>query len=166
VNKRIGARLGKAMRGVLAAAAQGEWRQLDHERVEVGGEILGPDDFSLRLKTPEGVAAQALSDSSDVVVLDVQVTPELENEGLARDLVRLVQMTRKDAGFHISDRIALALAVPVAVQTAVEVHRDFICHETLAIDIQLAGNGETPAYEGEHTLQGQPVTIGVSRVVQ
>ena len=163
VNKRIGARLGKAMRGVLAAAGRGEWRKLDDERVEVGGEILGPDDFTLRLKTPEGVAAQALSDSSDVVVLDVQVTPELENEGLARDLVRLVQMTRKDAGLHISDRIALALSVPDEVQPAVEAHRDFICHETLAVDIQLAGNGEAPAYEGEHKLQGQPVTIGVSR---
>lgn len=165
VNKRIGARLGKAMREVLAAAGRGEWRKLDDERVEVGGEILGPDDFSLRLKTPDGVAAQALSDGSDVVVLDVQVTPELEREGLARDLVRLVQMTRKDAGLHISDRIALALSVPDEVQAAVETHRDFICHETLAVDVRLrSGNGEVPAYEGEHKLQGQAVTIGVSRV--
>ncbi len=165
VNKRIGARLGKAMRQVLAAADNGEWRKLDDERIEVGGEILGPDDFSLRLKTPEGVAAQSLSDGSDVVVLDVQVTRALEREGLARDLVRLVQMTRKDAGLHISDRIALALSVPDEVQAAVETHRDFICHETLAVDVRLASsNGDTPAYEGEHKLQGQPVTIGVSRV--
>ncbi len=165
VNKRIGARLGAAMRQVLAAADRGEWRQLDAGRIEAGGEILGPDDYTLRLKTPDGVASQALSNSDGVVVLDVHVTPELEREGLARDLVRLVQMTRKDADLHIADRIELALAVPDDFQDAIEAHRDFVCNETLAVDVRFAADG-MDGYQGQHTLQGQPITIGVRRVAQ
>jgi isoleucyl-tRNA synthetase len=163
VNKRIGARIGSAMQQVLAAAHRGEWRRLEEGQVEVGGEILGPEDYSLRLRTPEGIASQALSGSDGVVVLDVNVTPELEQEGLARDLVRLVQMTRKEAALHIADRIELALAVPDEVREAVEAHRDFVCNETLAVAVRFTTDG-TDEYQAQHTLQGQELTIGVRRM--
>ena len=108
-----------------------------------------------------------LSSSDGVVVLDVQVTPELEQEGLARDLVRLVQMTRKDAGLHIADRIALSLDVPSEFQAAIEPHQAFVCSETLAVDVRYGANGDAADdYRGEHNLQGQAVTIGVRRVEQ
>jgi isoleucyl-tRNA synthetase len=163
VNKRIGARLGSAMKQVLAAANRGEWRQLEGGQVDVGGEILGPEDYSLRLRTPDGIASQALSGSDAVVVLDINVTPELEQEGLARDLVRLVQMTRKEANLHIADRIELALAVPEEVRKAVEAHRDFVCSETLAVNVRFATDGPDE-YQAQHTLQGQELTIGVRRL--
>ena len=169
INKRIGARIGKAMKQVMAAANRGEWRELEDGQIEVGGEVLGPDDYTMRLQTPDGVASQALSGSDGVVVLDVNVTPELEQEGIARDLVRLVQMTRKDADLHIADRIELDLAVPTEVQVAIEAHRDFVCTETLALAVHFnsppTSNG-ADAYQGEHTLQGETITIGVRRAVQ
>jgi isoleucyl-tRNA synthetase len=151
------------MKQVLAAANRGEWRRLEEGQVDVGGEILGPEDYSLRLRTPEGIASQALSSSDGVVVLDINVTPELEQEGLARDLVRLVQMTRKEADLHIADRIELALAVPDEVREAVEAHRDFVCNETLAVAVRFTTDG-TDEYQAQHTLQGQELTIGVRRM--
>jgi isoleucyl-tRNA synthetase len=163
VNKRIGARLGSAMKQVLAAANRGEWRRLEEGQVDVGGAVLEPDEYSLRLRTPEGIASQALPGSDGVVVLDVNLTPELEQEGLARDLVRLVQMTRKEAELHIADRIELALAVPDEVREAVETYRDFVCNETLAVAVRFATDG-TDAYQAQHTLQGQTLTIGVRRM--
>ena len=51
------------------------------------------------------------------------LTPELEAEGLARDVVRLVNQARKDAGLHVSDRVRLSLVVPDDVWSAVEAHR-------------------------------------------
>ena len=51
--------------------------------------------------------ATTLPSNTGVVVLDTDLTPELEAEGLARDLVRLVQQARRDAGLNVSDRIAL-----------------------------------------------------------
>lgn len=165
INKRIGARIGSAMKHVMAAASRNEWHKLDDEQIEVGGQVLGPDDYALRLKTSEGVASQTLSGSDGVVVLDVQVTPELEQEGLVRDVVRLVQMTRKDAGLHIADRIALWLDVPAEFQAAIEPHQAFVCSETLAVDVRYGANVDAADdYRGEHKLHGQAVTIGVRRV--
>ncbi len=66
------------------------------------------------------------------MVLDTAVTPELAAEGLARDLIRVVQQARRDADLDVSDRIALIVAAAPAVVAAVEAHRDFVAGETLA----------------------------------
>ena len=66
------------------------------------------------------------------MVLDTEVTPELAAEGLARDLVRQVQQARRDAGLAVSDRIALTIAGPAAVQDAARTHERLIAAETLA----------------------------------
>ena len=66
------------------------------------------------------------------VVLDTAVTPELEAEGVARDLVRAVQQARRDAGLDVSDRIALSLVATAEVADAARTHADLICRETLA----------------------------------
>jgi len=62
------------------------------------------------------------------------VITELEAEGFARDIVRLVQDERKNAGLNVSDRIHLALTVPADKVAAIEAHRDLISRETLAYD--------------------------------
>ena len=69
-------------------------------------------------------------------MLDTHVTPELEAEGLARDVVRAVQQARKDAGLEVSDRIALRLAGDAGAVAAIEAHRDLIAHETLATSLE------------------------------
>jgi isoleucyl-tRNA synthetase len=91
-------------------------------------------------------------------VLDTDLTPELEAEGLARDLVRLVQQARRDAGLHVSDRIALRLGVPDDVRVKVEPFSTLITEPTLAVSLEF-GDG-TPNAE----LDDRPVSIGVTRV--
>ena len=67
------------------------------------------------------------------VVLDTAVTPELEAEGVARDLVRAVQQARRDAGLDVSDRIALTGGVcDAATADAARTHAELIRRETLA----------------------------------
>jgi isoleucyl-tRNA synthetase len=70
-----------------------------------------------------------------VVVLDLEMTPELEAEGLARDLVRLIQQARRDAGFDVSDRISLSISGSEDWIEAGTTHRDLIAAETLATSI-------------------------------
>ena len=72
------------------------------------------------------------------VVLDTLVTPELEAEGLARDVVRAVQQARKDAGLDVSDRISLTLGGSAETRAAVTAHRDLIARETLATALRSA----------------------------
>jgi isoleucyl-tRNA synthetase len=161
VNPKIGARIGRAMKEVLAAAKSGGWKQNPDGTVTVAGQTLAGEDFSLRLRVPEGLAAQSLR-GEGAVILNVTVTPELKEEGLARDLVRLVQMTRKEAGLHVADRIELGVSLPAGLAPAIERHRRFICAETLALDLRLSAD-RADAFRMEHQLEGQPVTIEVRR---
>ena len=69
------------------------------------------------------------------VVLDTDVSPELEVEGAARDLVRAVQQARRDAGFDVSDRITLEVAGAEFVYRAAVGHRELVAGETLAAEL-------------------------------
>ena len=100
----------------------------------------------------------------DVVLPDTQVYVDLEREGLARDFVRLVQRTRKDAGFEVTDRIRLAAHVPDRMACeAVKGHGDHICRETVAIDLRL-NEHIAGSYQTRHKLSRSEVTIEVARV--
>ena len=84
------------------------------------------------------------------MVLDTAVTPELEAEGVARDLVRAVQQARRDAGLDVSDRIALTWWRPPAVADAARTHADLISRETLATSFDVSeGDVESPVIELE-----------------
>ncbi|MFT7837097.1 isoleucine--tRNA ligase [Saccharothrix sp. BKS2] len=71
------------------------------------------------------------------IALDTASTPELEAEGIARDVVRVVQQARRDADLEVSDRIALVVGAPREVQEAVRAHREFVTHDTLASSLTL-----------------------------
>ena len=71
------------------------------------------------------------------VVLDTALTPELEAEGVARDLVRAVQQARRDAGLEVSDRVALTIVARAEVADAARAHRDLIAAETLATSLDV-----------------------------
>ena len=73
------------------------------------------------------------------VVLDTEVTAELEAEGHARDLLHVIQQARKDAGLEVSDRIALSVAGSAAVQDAARAHEQLVTSETLATAYSVAG---------------------------
>jgi len=76
------------------------------------------------------------SDGHMTVALDTELTPELEAEGLAREVVHHIQNLRKLSGLEITDRIALALQTEsAALRQALELHRDYICRETLAREL-------------------------------
>jgi isoleucyl-tRNA synthetase len=69
-----------------------------------------------------------------LVVLDTEVTPELEREGVARDLIRKVQQARREADLDVSDRIALTIVGPSDEVAAFEAHRDLVMSETLSVE--------------------------------
>jgi isoleucyl-tRNA synthetase len=113
VNARAaGPRLGKNVQTVIKAARAGNWSEQDGV-VVAGGVPLEVGEYELVLETAatdgDSGSALALLAGGGFVLLDTATTPALEAEGLARDVVRSVQDTRKAAGFDVSDRIALGL---------------------------------------------------------
>ena len=99
---------------------------------------LSGEQFSVTtsVNADEGQVADVLANGT-FVVLDTELTPELEAEGYARDVIRAIQDERKNAGLHVADRIDLALAVPAERVGAVEAYREMIAHETLALSVSV-----------------------------
>ncbi|WP_348787599.1 isoleucine--tRNA ligase [Leifsonia sp. NPDC080035] len=107
VNARmLGPRIGKQVQDVIRAAKSGDWDEVDGV-VRAGGVELLPGEYE---KTVVISAQSARFENGVYVELDTALTPELEAEGLARDIIRAVQDTRKAAGLDVSDRIELSLS--------------------------------------------------------
>jgi isoleucyl-tRNA synthetase len=155
----LGPRIGQDVQKVIAAVKKGQWTQdEDTGVVTAGGVELHEGEFSLRLVASDPTRATTLPANTGVVVLDTDLTPELEAEGVARDLVRLVQQARRDAGLHVSDRIALRLGVSDSIRRQVEPFATLITEPTLAVSLAFE-DGEATA-----ELDGEPVFIGVAKV--
>ena len=164
VNARVvGKRLGKKTQEVIAAAKAGRWKALDPERVEVAGELLTGDDFSLLLEPRAGVVCQPLPSNDAIVILDLAIDEELAREGVARDVVRAVQQARREAGLHVSDRIRLALELPADWSAAAERFRAYIAEQTLATELTLGAPPE-PGYS-THTseVSGESLRVGLRK---
>jgi isoleucyl-tRNA synthetase len=158
VNARVaGPRLGKTVQQAIQAARSGQWSETNGV-VTAGGIDLLEGEYELVLEaSPESSAAEAhstalaLLPAGGFVLLDTTLTPELEGEGLARDVIRAVQDARKSAGFAVSDRIALDLVFfstddAEAVTRAADVVD--IAGETLATDFAVRSPGDAPALDG------------------
>ena len=132
----LGPRLGSDAPAVFAAMKKGDWTVSD-AGVIAGGLSLEPGEYELVLRPRHPDEGRTLPGDVGVVTLDTTVDEELEAEGTARDVVRLIQAERRQEGLHISDCIALELDAPAAVIGAVETHRRYVADQTLTVDLQL-----------------------------
>lgn len=132
----LGKTLGKNMGAVMAAYKQGLWTLNEDGTLEIGGQKLTSDLFEVRLDMKDGVAGQAFDHNKAVLMLDTNVTPALNREGMARDFVRMVQTLRKDKDFNISDRIALSYQTANAqLAQALAENKAYIAEQVLAVEI-------------------------------
>ena len=119
---------------------------------------LEPDDVDLIQEVSEGWGVA--SDGGTTVALELEVTPELRAEGLARELVRLIQDARRAAGLAVTDRIALAVQADGPVLHALEANRDYVAGETLATELH-TGPAPDDAFRQQAMIDGRPVTVGI-----
>ncbi|HUR18006.1 MAG TPA: isoleucine--tRNA ligase [Acidimicrobiales bacterium] len=157
----LGPRIGGEVQRVIKAVRAGEWERSGDGSVSVAGRVLEPDEYVLRLVAAAEGAGRTLPGDEGLVVLDLAVTPELESEGLARDVVRLVNEARKDAGLHVSDRVLLVLEVPDDVAVAVQEHRSHVMAETLSIELAFGDLVEGHRYQ---LPDGRAVGVGVTLI--
>ena len=137
----VGKRLGRFMKDILAASKTNDWTKNADGTLSIAGQTLNADEFELRLVLKDGNAGQALPDNTAVVVLDTQVRPELEREGIARDFVRVIQQKRKDSGFDVSDRISVAYASDSdVVLQALSEYAAYVKEQVLAVSFAQTEN--------------------------
>jgi isoleucyl-tRNA synthetase len=162
VNPRVaGPRLGQQVQQVIRAAKEGRWER-EGQAVVVDGVALEPGEFELRLLPKDEATSRALPGDDAVVVLDVTLTPELEAEGVARDVIRLVQDARKGAGLDVRDRIELELEVPASARASVEANQAVIAAEVLAVRVAVVDDAGPRATDADLAGHG-PVRIALRR---
>ena len=158
-----GPRLGRQVQTVIRAAKAGDWSVAEDGTVSAGGLSLQEGEYALETVagTTGDATALGLLEDGGFVVLDTQVTPELAEEGLARDLVRAVQQARRDAGLDVSDRIALTIGGDEDVQAAAKTHERLITGETLARSYTVTDSGSVAGTEVA-VGDGQRATVAVA----
>ncbi|HET8601389.1 MAG TPA: isoleucine--tRNA ligase [Segeticoccus sp.] len=168
VNARAaGPRLGKDVQQAIRASKSGDWSVSEDGTVTAGGLVLQEGEFSLETvldqdgKGGAGRASTMLPDGG-FVLLDTTVTPELAQEGLARDVIRAVQQARRDAGLDVSDRISLTITGDDQVWEATVAHQQLIMEETLAVQFGSAGAGHPlPGGGGSSAVVGDDRKIDI-----
>ncbi len=122
---------------------------------------LLPEETEVRLHGREGYALA--EERGLIVAVEVELTPELEREGLARDLVRRIQTLRKEADYALDDRIVTYFLGDEEIRSVVAQWGEYIRAETLSLDL-VSGKVPDDADQRESfTLAGHDLTLGVKR---
>lgn len=160
----LGKRLPAKVKEIIGASKQNQWKQLSNGRIEISGEELLPEECSLLLEPKNKKGAQGLSTNDALVLLDLNITNELKIEGVARDLVRLIQQSRKDAALNITDRIDLNVETKSSdVLDAINSFNNYISEQTLSVSVN-AGEATSFNHRFEQKLDGEDVVIGFKKV--
>ena len=141
--KSLGARMGAKMKAV--AAAIGTMSQTDIRVLESTGAFqlaLDGDIVEINTKDADIVAEDVpgfsvANKDALTVALDITVSEELANEGVARELVNRIQKLRKESGLEVTDRISVNIQEFTPIINAVIKFKDYLCAEILADDVQL-----------------------------
>ena len=141
--KVLGKKVGGLMKDVAAAISgftQEDISRFEQEKqfsLEVGGQnvLLVPEDVEISSEDIPGW--QVTSEGRLTVALDITITEQLKEEGIAREFINRVQNLRKDKGFEVTDRIDLKVLNHASIQPSLINNKDYICAEILAASLEL-----------------------------
>ena len=154
----MGKKFGKLMKGVAArmdALTQEQIAQLEKEgtiAINVDGQDLTVEAVDVDIISEDIPGWLVGNDGNLTVALDITLTDELRNEGMARELVNRIQNIRKKSGLEITDRILVTIEPNEAATKAVEAFGDYIARQVLADSIKLEANAGQAVEFDEFTL--------------
>ena len=144
--KKLGPRFGKIMKDLGKAIMAMDQKQISElERngqftfdTLPGAPVVTTEDVEISAEDVPGW--QVANDGNMTVALDVTVTPELRNEGMARELVNRIQNIRKDSDFDITDKVRVELQDVPEVREAMKDFGGYLAEQVLANDVVLLEN--------------------------
>jgi len=145
----MGKKFGKLMKGVAAqmdALTQEQIAELETNGtigISVDGQQLTVEAADVDIISEDIPGWLVSNEGALTVALEVELTDELKQEGMAREIINRVQNIRKESGFEITDRIRIMLAPNAEIEAAVNGFGDYIKTQVLADDITIAANDGT-----------------------
>lgn len=147
--KILGKKFGQKVKEVAAAITLlklEDLRKLEAgQAISVCGENIVLEDLIIQHNQKEGVLAA--SEGTITVSLDANITQELKNECHAREMINKTQNLRKESGFEIADRIKIEYFAEGELAAALELQKEYISSETLAVEMILSANAKTEGVE-------------------
>ncbi|MFT6632156.1 MAG: isoleucyl-tRNA synthetase [Bacteriovoracaceae bacterium] len=138
LGKRLGKSFGKFM-GLIKNIDSKTLKEYEASgEMTLSGEKLTGDDIYVYREPKEG--ADVLSNRWITIDMDTELTPELINEGLAREVVNRIQRSRKDLNFNVEDRIKLKVNASSNLKDVITFFSEYIKRETLTIDIEFTND--------------------------
>ena len=144
--KKMGAKFGKLMKQI--AEHMKEWDQAVISRFEkegvhamtINGQQVDLSIDEVEIRTEDLPGFQTASMGSLVVALDTTITPELWQEGIAREVVNRIQNLRKDKGFEVTDKIIVKFQSVPSLDEALKNNISYICPEILATSFDIVSD--------------------------
>ena len=135
--KECGKIYGSKLKDILTAQKEDKW-EIKNNKLYIADVELDDNLFNVVYKTKNGVKAMQCKNFNLLVMIDTELTHELIIEGLSRDIVRIVQQTRKNNNYDISDKINIVFYTTDAIYNEVlSIWNDYICNQTLAETIKI-----------------------------
>ncbi|BET35263.1 isoleucine--tRNA ligase [Wolbachia pipientis] len=160
----LGRKVPDKIKKLVQYVKEGKWKQVENEQIFLGDETesytMEKGEYELLLKANSEYSA-VFDNNKGVVILNTELNNELILEGLARDIVRLIQETRKQADFYISDRIRVIIkAEDEKVKEAINRWDEYIKEQTLALSLDTNKEIEADFYSKEY----QGLTVGIKLI--
>jgi len=139
----LGKKLGPKMKAVslaLAEFTQDDIAKLEKEgqySLSIDGEPVILQAHEVEISSEDIPGWTVANKGSLTVALDITITPELENEGNAREFVNRIQKIRKDSGFELTDRIDVKVSATNGLKESLAQFKDYICAEILADKLEI-----------------------------
>ncbi|WP_395476317.1 isoleucine--tRNA ligase [Rickettsia endosymbiont of Pantilius tunicatus] len=152
----LGKRLPTKMKDIIAASKKNEW-EITNGGLKICNETLNSDEYKLILEPHSHIkGASSFAHNSSLLILDLELTPELIDEGIARDIVRFIQQARKNADFAITDRILIDIDLPKII----DIYGEFIKEQTLGEFVK----DFTPDHISEIELENHKLQLKIKKV--
>ncbi|SEK61452.1 Isoleucyl-tRNA synthetase [Chitinophaga rupis] len=141
--KALGSKMGAKMKAVAAAISAFTDADITVlERDGVYNLLIDSEQLPLQLSDVEIISEDipgwtVANKGALTVALDITITPQLQDEGHARELVNRIQKIRKDSGFELTDRIMVKVAASDTLKSAIIHYNDYICTEILADSLEI-----------------------------
>ena len=144
--KSLGPRYGKLMKFVAPAItkmSRDNIAELEKEgkfELDIEGKLIQITLEDVEIISEDIPGWLVTNDGQLTVALDVTVTNELKEEGIAREFINRIQNLRKESGFNVTDKIHVQIQKQVSINTAIEKYADYIGTQTLALSVVLVEN--------------------------
>ncbi|WP_340112066.1 isoleucine--tRNA ligase [Maribellus mangrovi] len=141
--KTLGPKYGKMMKQIAGAVNQldqnaiSTFESAGEYEITAGDETIKLSLEDVEIQTEDIPGWTVATEGQMTIALDINVTEELKEEGIAREFINKIQNLRKESDFEVTDRIRLRIENHIQYKSAVEKHKEYICVQTLADELSL-----------------------------